>query len=44
MSFGAFFYLKAKDDEETTFFSSIGQVATFMTGGFSFKDDETDTS
>jgi len=43
MSFGVFFYLKAKDDGEITLISSIGQVATFMTGGFDF-DDKADTS
>jgi len=39
--FGVYFFLKAEDDGETTVLSSIGHVATFMTGGFGF-DDKSD--
>ena len=43
VSFAVFFWLKAKDDGETTLLTSMGQVGTSMTGGLNF-DGEQDTA
>jgi len=40
--YGTFFFLKAEEDGETSLLSSVGQVATLMTGGFDF-DDKSDS-